>query len=65
MVTLLKYLPHGKESTKVRITQNKGKESENSNQKLKRSRWTDTRKKKLKYFDRHGRLSQSEKSECM
>ena len=30
--------PRGKESTKVRITQNKGKESENSFQKLKRSR---------------------------
>ena len=29
--------PHGKESTKVRISQNKGKESENSYQKLKRS----------------------------
>ena len=33
-------IPHGKESTEVRITQNKGKESENSYQKLKRSRWT-------------------------
>ena len=29
--------PCGKESTEVRITQNKGKESENSYQKLKRS----------------------------
>ena len=29
--------PHGKESTKVRISENKGKESENSYQKLKRS----------------------------
>ena len=29
--------PHGKESTKVRISQNKGKGSENSYQKLKRS----------------------------
>ena len=29
--------PHGKESTEVWITQNKGKESENSYQKLKRS----------------------------
>ena len=29
--------PRGKEITKVRITQNKGKESENSYQKLKRS----------------------------
>ena len=28
---------HGKESTEVQITQNKGKESENSYQKLKRS----------------------------
>jgi len=31
--------PRGKESTEVRITQNKGKESENSYQKLKRSQW--------------------------
>ena len=30
-------LPRGNESTKVRISQNKGKESENSYQKLKRS----------------------------
>ena len=29
--------PHGKESTEVRITQNKGKEIENSYQKLKMS----------------------------
>ena len=29
--------PRGKESTKVRITQNKGKERENSYQKFKRS----------------------------
>ena len=29
--------PRGKESTKVRITQNKGKESENSYQELKKS----------------------------
>ena len=29
--------PHGKESTEVRITQNKGKKSENSYQKLKRA----------------------------
>ena len=35
--------PRGKESTEVRITQNKGKESENSYQKLKRSQWTGTR----------------------
>ena len=31
------YRPRGKESTDVLITQNKGKESENSYQKLKRS----------------------------
>ena len=31
------YRPRGKESTKVQISQNKGKESENSYQKLKRS----------------------------
>ena len=35
--------PHGKECTEVRITQNKGKESENSYRKLKSSRWTGTR----------------------
>ena len=33
------YRPRGKESTEVQITQNKGKESENSYQKLKRSQW--------------------------
>ena len=57
--------PCGKESTKVQITENKGKESENSYQKLKRSpedRHTET---KLKYFDGHCRPSQSEQSECM
>ena len=37
------FKPRGKESTELRITQNKGKESENSYQKLKRSRWTGTR----------------------
>ena len=31
------FRPHGKESTEVWITQSKGKESENSYQKLKRS----------------------------
>ena len=31
--------PHGKESIEVRISQNKGKESENSYQKSKRSLW--------------------------
>ena len=49
-------------------TQNKGKESENSYQKLKRSRWTGTRKHtvtKSKYFDGHSRLSQSKEGECM
>ena len=43
--TLLKLYsikPCGKESTEVQITQNKGKESENSYQKLKRSQWTGT-----------------------
>ena len=34
---MIKNRPRGKESTEVRITQNKGKESENSYQKLKRS----------------------------
>ena len=62
------FRPRGKESTEVQITQNKAKESENSYQKLKRSRWTGTRKHKvtkLKYFDGHGRLSQSEEGGCM
>ena len=47
------------------ILQNKGKESENSYQKLKRSLWTGTRKHtvtKSKYFDGHSRLSQSERA---
>ena len=57
--------PRGKESTEVRISQNKGKESENSYQKLKRSlkdRHTET---VSRYFDRHGRLYQSEESKCL
>ena len=40
---LKQFSPRGKESTEVRITQNKGKESENSYQKLKRSRSRGTR----------------------
>ena len=32
-----RFRPHGKESTEVQKTQNNGKESENSYQKLKRS----------------------------
>ena len=36
--------PRGKESTEIRITLNKGKESENSYQKLKRSLEERTRK---------------------
>ena len=47
------------------IIQNKGKESENSYKKLKRSRWTGTRKHtvtKSKYFDGHSSLSQSEEA---
>ena len=84
------------------MTQNKGKKSENSYQKLKSSRWTSTQTRKQnrnisidtavilnqkranvceqttkmaslethtetksKYFDGHGRLSQSEESKCM
>ena len=57
--------PRGEESTEVRISQNNGKESENSYQKLKRSpkdRHTET---VSRYFDRHGRLFQSEKSKCL
>ena len=42
-ITCISFRPRGKESTEVRITQNKGKESENSYQKLERSRWTGTR----------------------
>ena len=53
----------------VFLTQNKEKKrSENSYQKLKRSWRTGTRKHmvtKSKYFDEHGRLSQSEEDECM
>ena len=51
LVTYIKFLrdrPRGKESTEVRIKQNKGKESENSYQKLKSSRWTGTRTHTLK-----------------
>ena len=36
-MTKSSFRPRGKESTKVRISQNKGKESENCYQKLKRS----------------------------
>ena len=60
--------PRGKESTEARITQNKGKESEKSYQKLKITvdRHTNTQTEtKSKYFDRHGLLSQSEESKCM
>ena len=46
------------------LTQSKGKESENSYRKLKNSRWTATRththtRKQSKYFDGHGRPSQT------
>ena len=54
--------------TKKPITQNKGKESENSYQKLKRfvDRHTNTHTEtKSKYFDGHSSLSQSEERECM
>ena len=49
------------------LTQNKGKESKNSYQKLKRIRWTGTRthmETKSKYFDGYGH-PQSEENECM
>ena len=62
------YRPRGEESTEVRISQTKGKESENSYQKLRRSQWTGTQKHmetKLKYFDGHVHPSQSEESKCM
>ena len=50
------------------ISQNKGKESENSYQKLKRLQGTGTWKHtitKSKYFDEHSSLSQWEEGECM
>jgi hypothetical protein len=37
-IKYIRFRPGGKESTEVQITQNKGKERENSYQKLKRSR---------------------------
>ena len=65
--SLYKYInrPRGKESTEVRITQNKGKESENSYQKLKRSPRDRHTKTVSRYFDRHSRLYQSEESKCL
>ena len=45
--------PHGKESTEVRISQNKGKESKNSYQKLKKSLKDRHTKTVSRYFDRH------------
>jgi len=48
MSKLIDYKPRGKESTEVRITQNKGKENENSYRKLKSSRCTGTRTHTLK-----------------
>ena len=67
-LTVLGKRPRGKESTELRITQNKGKESENSYQKLKSSQWRGTGNHtvtKSKYFDGHGRLSQSENLLCL
>ena len=64
-ITLMFNTPHGKESTEVRITQNKRKESENSYQKLMRSQQDRHMETESKYFDGHGHLSQSEESECM
>ena len=54
----LKYRPCGKESTEVRKTQNKGKESENSYRKLKSSWWTGTRTctQKQNRISEHGSL---------
>ena len=61
--------PKGRKKVNLHITQNKGKESENSCRKLKRSRWTGIRtnthtETKSKYFDGHD-CPQSEESECM
>ena len=54
------FRPRGKESTEVRKSQIKGKESENSYQELKRSgkgqAHTET---ESRYFDWHGSLPQS------
>ena len=60
--------PRGKESTEVQKSQIKGKESENSYQELKRSQKTGTHKHTetvSRYFNWHGRLSQSEESKCL
>ena len=59
------YKPCGKESTEIRISQNKEKESENSYQKLKRSLKDRHTKTVSTYFDRQGRLYQSEESKCL
>ena len=60
--------PCGKESTEVRITQNKGKEWENSyknSRDLQRKGTCKHKETYSKYFDGHRHLSQSEESECM
>ena len=57
--------PCGKESTEVWKSQIKGKESENSYQKLKRSPKDRHTQTVLRYFDWHGRLSQSDESKCL
>ena len=58
--------PRGKESTELRKSQIKGKESENSYQELKRLRkgqaHTET---ESRYFNWHGRLPQSKESKCL
>ena len=56
--------PRGKESTEVRKSQIKGKESKNSYQKLKRSLKDRHSKTMSRFFDRHGRLYLSEEIVC-
>ena len=62
-ISQYKQRPRGKESTEVRKSQIKGKESENSYQELKRSqndRHTQTHGNCIKIF-----LSQSKESKCL
>ena len=61
-------MPRGKESTEVRKSQIKGKESENSYQELKRSQKGQTHtntQTESRYFDWHSSLPQSKESKCL
>ena len=57
--------PRGKESTRVQKSQNNGKKSENSYQKMKRSLKDRHTKTVSRYFDRHCHIYQSEESKCL